>query len=319
MIRLALLPSGLALVAYSLVLVAQVVLTLALAPLLPGLINKVKALFAGRTGPPVLQLYYDLAKLMRKGSVFSRSSTRIFLAGPVASVAVGFTAALIVPMGSARAPLAFAGDAIVFAYLFAVARFFIVLSALDTGSAFEGMGAAREVTFAVLAEPALFLGLAALAMHGGSTSLGPMLTTAGRGWATASAGPLALVLAAWAIVFLVENCRIPFDDPNTHLELTMIHEVMVLDHSGPSLGLVLYGASLKLWVLGALLVKLCLPLRGIWWIDWPAFLLGMVLLALGVGVVESIMARLKMQRVSQALIAAVVSGTFGFLLFLLQA
>lgn len=303
----------------ALTLLAQMALTLALAPLVPGLVNKVKALFAGRVGPPVFQLYFDLAKLLRKGSVYSLSSTGLFLAGPVASVAVGFTAALLVPMGSARAPLHFAGDAVLFAYLFAVARFFVVLSALDTGSAFEGMGAAREATFSVLAEPALFLGFAALAVHSGSTSLGPMLTAAGRGWASTSAGPLALILAAWTIVFLVENCRIPFDDPNTHLELTMIHEVMVLDHSGPSLGLVLYGASLKLWVLGALLVKLCLPLRGTWWVDWPAFLGGMFLLAVGVGVVESIMARLKLSRVSQALITAVVSGTFGFLLFLLQA
>jgi formate hydrogenlyase subunit 4 len=299
-------------------LLAQVALTLGLAPLLPGIINKVKALFAGRVGPPVFQLYYDLAKLLRKGSVFSATSTRAFLAGPVASVAVGVTAALLVPMGSEAAPLHFAGDAIVFAYLFAAARFFVVISALDTGSAFEGMGAAREVTFAALAEPALFLGLAALARLCGQASLSPMLTKAGQSWHGAS-GPLALVAAAWAIVFLVENCRIPFDDPNTHLELTMIHEVMVLDHSGPSLAAVLYGASLKLWVLGALVVKLCLPLRGPWWIDWPAFLGGLVLLAAGVGVVESVMARLKMNRVPQALIAAVVSGAFGFLLLLLQA
>jgi len=156
-------------------------------------------------------------------------------------------------------------------------------------------------------------------MHCGATSLGPMLAAASKGWNTASAGPLVLVLAAWTIVFLVENCRIPFDDPNTHLELTMIHEVMVLDHSGPGLGLVFYGASLKLWVLGALVVKLCLPMSGRWWLDWPAFVAGMAVLAMGVGVVESVMARLKLRRVSQALIAAVVSGTFGFLLFLLQA
>jgi len=291
---------------------------LVLAPLLPGIINKVKALFAGRVGPPVFQLYYDLAKLLKKEAVFSGTTTGVFLAGPVASIVAPFTAALLIPMGSASAPVAFAGDAIVLAYLFGMARFFVVLSALDTGSAFEGMGAAREVTFAVLAEPALFMCLAALARFSGQTSLGPMLTAAGQGWRVAG-GPLALVLTAWAIVFLVENCRIPFDDPNTHLELTMIHEVMVLDHSGPPLGAVFYGASLKLWVLGALVVKLCLPLRGTWWIDWPAFLGGMALLSIGVGILESIMARLKMRRVSQALIAAVVSGTFGFLLLLLQA
>ena len=299
-------------------LLAHLALTLGLAPLLPGIVNKVKALFAGRVGPPVFQLYFDLAKLMRKEAVFSRTTTGVFLAGPAASVAVPLAAALMIPMGSATAPLAFAGDAIVLAYLFGLARFFVVLSALDTGSAFEGMGAAREATYAVLAEPALFMGLAALARFSGQLSLGPMLTAAGRGW-TVAGGPLALVLTAWAIVFLVENCRIPFDDPNTHLELTMIHEVMVLDHSGPPLGAVFYGSSLKLWALGALVVKLCLPLRGTWWVDWPAFLGGMFLLAVGVGVLESVMARLKLRRVSQALIAALVSGTFGFLLLLLQA
>jgi formate hydrogenlyase subunit 4 len=279
-------------------------------------VNKVKALFAGRVGPPVFQLYYDLAKLMRKSAVFPGATTGVFLAGPAVAVAVPLTAALILPMGSATAPVSFAGDAVVLAYLFGVARFFVVLAALDTGSAFEGMGAAREVSFAVLAEPALFMGLATLARLCGQPSMAPMLTTAGRSWVVAG-GPLALVLTAWVIVFLVENCRIPFDDPNTHLELTMIHEVMVLDHSGPPLAAVLYGASLKLWVLGALVVKLCLPLTGTWWIDWPAFLAGMALLAAAVGVLESIMARLRMRRVSQALIAAVVSGTFGFLLLLL--
>jgi len=302
----------------ALLLLAQLGLTLLLAPLLPGIINKVKALFAGRVGPPVLQLYYDLAKLMAKGSVYSRSTTRVFLAGPVVSVAVGVTAALLVPMGSTVAPLSFAGDLIVFAYLFALSRFFTVLSALDTASAFEGMGSAREVTFATLAEPALFLGLAALTRFSGSLSLGPMLTSAGRGWMVAG-GPLALVLTGWCLVFLVENCRIPFDDPNTHLELTMIHEVMILDHSGPGLATALYGASLKLWVLGALVVKLCLPVRGAWWLDWPAFLICLALLAVGVGVVESIMARLKMQRVAKALIVAVLCTSFGFLMLLLQA
>lgn len=301
-----------------LLLLAHLALTLALAPLLPGLVNKVKAAFAGRVGPPVWQLYFDLAKLVRKQPVFSATTTKAFLAGPAASVAAPVAAVLLLPLGGAASPLGFTGDAIAFAYLFGAARFLTILAALDTGSAFEGMGAAREATFAVLAEAALFMGLAALARFSGSISLGPMLTAAGQGWRSAG-GPLALVLAAWAIVFLVENCRIPFDDPNTHLELTMIHEVMVLDHSGPPLAMVLYGASLKLWVLGALVVKLCLPLRGTWWIDWPAFLGGMVLLAVAVGVAESTMARLKLTRVSQALIAALVSGVFGFLLLLLQA
>ncbi|MBK8793052.1 MAG: NADH-quinone oxidoreductase subunit H [Holophaga sp.] len=295
----------------------QLALVLILSPLLLGIVSRVKAMAAGRVGPPLLQLYYDLAKLARKDAVFSRSTTWVFLVGPLAAVAIPASAALLVPMGSGRGPLGFTGDLILFAYLFAMARFLTVLSALDTGSSFEGMGAAREVAYSALAEPALFLGLAALASFSGSLSLGPLLTAAGQGWGVAS-GPLILVLAGWALVFLVENCRIPFDDPNTHLELTMIHEVMVLDHSGPPLGLVLYGASMKFMVLGTLLVKVCLPTSGNPWIDWPAFLLGLGALAVGVGLVESVMARLRLNRVPQLLVVAVLSCAFAFLMLLLQ-
>src|SRR5262249_14184587 len=152
--------------------------------------------------------------------------------------------------------ISFTGDLILLAYLLGLGRFFTTLAALDTGSAFEGMGAAREVTFACLAEPALFLGLLVLAKLSGSLELAGMVGgTVAAQWATA-APSLALVLLSWFIVMLVENCRIPFDDPNTHLELTMIHEVMVLDHSGPALGMILYGAALKLFVFGALVVRL---------------------------------------------------------------
>src|SRR5262249_54991476 len=154
------------------------------------------------------------------------------------------------------APITFTGDLILLAYLLALGRFFTAAAALDTGSAFEGMGAAREVTYACLAEPAFFLGLLVLAKLSGSLQLTTMLGTAlGPKWLTAGAS-LALVFLSWFIVLLVENCRIPFDDPNTHLELTMIHEVMVLDHSGPAFGMILYGAALKFFVFGALLVRL---------------------------------------------------------------
>jgi formate hydrogenlyase subunit 4 len=296
---------------------AHLAAALLLSPLLVGIITKTKALVAGRKGPPVLQLYRDLAKLWRKDQVRSRTTTYVFLAGPVAALALPAIAALLLPMGSGRAPLGFTGDLIAFAYLLAMGRFLLVLSALDTGSSFEGMGAAREVAYSALAEPALFLGLAALATFTSAFSLGPMLSAAGRGWGVAS-GPLTLVLAAWALVFLVEGSRIPFDDPDTHLELTMIHEVMVLDHSGPPLGLVLYGASVKLFVLGTLLVKLCLPTTGRWWLDWPFFLGGLGLLAVAVGLVESTMARLRLNRVPQLLMVAMLCGAFAFLMLLLQ-
>jgi formate hydrogenlyase subunit 4 len=290
----------------------HVLLVLTLPPLLPGVIAKTKAAFAGRNGPPLLQGYWDLAKLLRKGSVLPQGSTWVFLAGPVAGVAAPLVASFLLPFGGHSAPVSFAGDMVLFAYLFALARFFTASAALDTGSAFEGMGAAREVAFSALAEPALFFGFVALARISGSLSLSGMLGA--QGWATAGA-PLVLVAASWAVVLLAENCRIPFDDPNTHLELTMIHEVMVLDHGGPAFGLVLYGASVKLFVLSALFLRVVFPFSAIdSRLDWLAFVAGILLVAIGIGVVESVMARLKLLKVPQLLVGACLLSAFGMLL-----
>jgi formate hydrogenlyase subunit 4 len=284
-------------------------------PLLLGVIAKTKALFAGRVGPPVLQVYYDLAKLFRKGSVFSTTTTWVFLAGPVVGVVTAALAMLLIPFVPTGAPVSFVGDAVLFAYLFGLGRFFTASSALDTGSAFEGMGAAREVTFACLAEPALFMGLLVLAKLSGSLSLSEMLGgSVGLYWLTAGAS-LTLVVLSWFIVLLAENSRIPFDDPNTHLELTMIHEVMVLDHSGPAFGMILYGAALKLFAFSAIVVRVALPVStGSAWLDWPAFLGGMLLVAIAVGVVESTVARLRMTQVPILLIAACLLSGFGIVL-----
>ena len=284
-------------------------------PLLLGVINKTKAVVAGRGGPPVLQLYYDLAKLFRKGSVFSRTTTWVFRAGPVVGLATALLATLLLPLGSHPAIVSFDGDLILFAYLFALGRFFTVAAALDTGSAFEGMGGAREATFACLAEPALFFSLLVLARNSGSLALGGMLgSTLGGGWVTQGAS-LMLVLVSLFIVLLAENCRIPFDDPNTHLELTMIHEVMVLDHGGPALGMILYGASLKLLALGAIVVRIAIPYRGADpWLAWGLFAGGMVLLAVLIGVVESVMARLRLTQVPSLLVTACLLSAFGIIL-----
>jgi formate hydrogenlyase subunit 4 len=253
--------------------------------------------------------------LAHKRAVFSRTTTWVFLAGPIGTVAVGLVAGLLVPFGHTGAMLPFEGDVILFAYLFGLARFLTVLSALDTGSSFEGMGAAREVAFSALAEPALFLGFAALAKASSSLSLSTMLLGSGLGTGRI-AGPLILVLVGWAIVFLAENARIPVDDPNTHLELTMIHEVMVLDHSGRPLALVLYGASLKLLVLGAMLMDPLLPRAPQGWQNWLIFCAGLGVLAVAVGLVESMMARFRMTKVPQFLIAGILAAGFGFLLLL---
>ncbi len=289
-------------------------LMLAMPPLLLGVINKTKALFAGRKGPPLLQSYYDLFKLARKEVVISQTTTWIFVAAPVITLVGVFLAGCLVPLGPFQAPVSFTGDLILFAYLLAVGRFFTTAAALDTGSAFEGMGAAREVTFACLSEPALFFAMLLLAKMSGSLVLADLLhapLSAGQG----AAASLVLVAVGLFILLLAENSRIPVDDPNTHLELTMIHEVMVLDHSGPLLGLILYGASIKLFVLSAVLLHVLFPFQsGSVLLDWGVFILEMLGVAVGVGVVESIMARLQMRHVPYLLVAAILFCAFGLIL-----
>ena len=289
-------------------------LLLAMPLLLLGIIGKTKAAFAGRVGPPVLQPYFDVLKLLRKGSVFSRTTTWVFKAGPVVGLVTALFAALLIPLGGHLAPVSFEGDLVLFAYLFGLGRFFTVAAALDTGSAFEGMGGAREVTFSCLTEPALFFGLIVLTRLSGSLSLSTMIGPGlGHAWRHGGAS-LVLVGFSLFIVLLAETCRIPVDDPNTHLELTMIHEVMVLDHGGPALGLIEYAAALKLFILGSVVVRIAIPYSGNPWTGWGIFALGMVLLAVLIGIVESTMARLRMAQVPILLVAACLLSAFGIVL-----
>jgi formate hydrogenlyase subunit 4 len=292
---------------------------LAAPPLLQGVIVKTKARFAGRVGAPVLQPYFDLAKLVRKEMVVSRTTSWIFLAGPAVTLTATAAAALVLPFGGRTAPVHFPGDLVLFAYLLALGRFFTAAAALDTGSAFEGMGAAREVTFACLAEPALFLGLVSLVKLSGSLELSGMLAPdIGAAWERAAPAMVMIVVGLF-VVALAENARIPVDDPNTHLELTMIHEVMVLDHSGPALAAVLYGAAIKLFAMGAILVQLVVPVAlGSVWLDWGVFLAAMIGFAVAVGVVESCMARLRLLHVSNLLVGAGVITGFALLLLLVS-
>lgn len=295
--------------------VIHIVLLLVMPPLLLGVINKTKAYFAGRQGAPITQPYYDLARLLRKGSVFSSTTTWVFRAGPVVTLAATLLAALLVPLGNHPALISFTGDMLLFAYLFGLARFFTTSAALDTGSPFEGMGAAREVTYACLVEPTLFFVLITLARMSKSLSLTPMFTYPSLPVWLSSGAVMLLLANALFIALLAENCRIPFDDPNTHLELTMIHEVMVLDHSGPAFGMILYGAALKLFVLGALFTNLILPFKtGNMLLDWGIFIAAMVYLAVLIGLVESVMARLRLVRIPQLLVAATILSAFAMLL-----
>jgi formate hydrogenlyase subunit 4 len=292
-------------------------LALTAAPLLLGVINRIKAVFAGRTGQPLLQAYYDIFKLLHKGAVYGKTTSWIFKAGPVVGFASVLVALSVVPFAGIPALLNFGGDLLLLAYALGLMRFFTVLAALDTGSAFEGMGASREVQFSALAEPVLLLGLAAIARKTGGYSLSSMLPgLSPQAWA--AEGPaLGMIAVSLMAILLAENARIPVDDPNTHLELTMIHEVMVLDHSGPDFAFILYSAALKLWTLSALLIGIIVPVRsGNIWLDSAAAFAGMVIVAILIGVIESVMARLRLVRVPQLLVGAGAISIIGLILIL---
>ncbi len=292
------------------------VLALLLSPLLIGIVNRTKALFAGRRGQPLLQNYYDLLKLLRKGAVYGRTTTWLFRAGPVIGLTAVLMAALLTPLGRFPSLVSFPADFFLFACLLGLMRFATVLAALDTGSSFEGMGASREVLFSALAEPALLVGIATLARQTGQLSISGIFAEPFAGEWLRLGPVLALIFVALLIVALAENARIPVDDPNTHLELTMIHEVMVLDHGGPDLAFILYGAALKLWLLTSLLVGVFVPASGILWLDLAAAVAAMFLMGAVVGVIESAMARLRLTVVPQLLVGAGALATTAFLLAL---
>jgi len=292
---------------------------LVLAPALSGVINRVKAFFAGRKGPSVWQLYYDLAKLLRKSSVYSHSTTLVFRMAAPLILACMLVALLTLPWGGMSAPVSFAGDFILLLYLLALARFFLVLSALDTASAFEGMGASREVLFSALAEPSLMLGFLVLILHTGSMGLSGIASGIGFSDWQSSAPVLSMVALAWFFLLLCENSRIPVDDPNTHLELTMIHEVMILDNSGPDLALMEYASALKLWLFGGLLINLIVPLRmeNLFY-QVCIFIPSMFIVSVLVGLTESVMARLKLLTIPKVLVGSAALSIIALLVKLVE-
>ena len=276
-----------------------------LAPLLPGVINRIKALFAGRKGAPTLQLYYDLARLLRKGTVISNSTSLVFRIAPPFILCCMLMGLMILPWGGMPAPVSFTGDFILLIYLLSLARFWTVLAALDTGSAFEGMGASREVLFSALAEPSLMLGFLVLIINTGATGLSDISSHISVLTWHEAAAVLVMVSFAWFFVLLCENSRIPVDDPNTHLELTMIHEVMILDYSGPELAMLEYASALKLWIFSGLLINLVVPIRleSLLW-QSCLFIPSILLVSVAVGITESVMARLKLLSVPKVLVGS---------------
>jgi len=271
----------------------------ALAPLFMGVILKVKAYFGGKQGPPWLIKYYTLIKLLRKGSVYSTSTSFVFKTGPTVSFVTAIMLLLFFPFAGLPPVLSFHGDVIILFYLLALGRFFTVLAALDTASPFEGMGAAREVFFSALAEATIFIVLALFYRLNGSLSFAEYFVDAPvvNLWSE-SAALILLVLIALFIVLLTENSRVPVDDPATHLELTMIHEVMILDHSGPDLALIEMGAFCKMLFYASFVACLLYPFHmGYSFVNVFIFGIVLALIYAGVGLVESITARYKMDMI----------------------
>jgi formate hydrogenlyase subunit 4 len=270
-----------------------------LAPLFMGVILKVKAFFGGKQGPPWLIKYYTLIKLLRKGSVYSTSTTFVFKLGPIVSFVTAFMLLLFFPFAGLTPIFSFHGDVVILFYLLGLGRFFTVLAALDTASPFEGMGAAREVFFSALAEATVFVILALFFRISGSLSFAEYFTgTQVVNLWSQSAALIFLVLIALFIVLLTENSRVPVDDPATHLELTMIHEVMILDHSGPDLALIEMGAFCKMAFYASFITCLLYPFHtGYAIINVIIFTAIMTLIYASVGLVESITARYKMDMI----------------------
>jgi formate hydrogenlyase subunit 4 len=297
--------------------ITALLITLLLAPLVPGVATRTRAFMTGRRGAPVWQLYADLWKLSRRGIVYARVTTIAFRLVPIVALAGLLAAALLVPLDGRTSVFAFPGDIAAFVSTLALARFALVLGALDTGSSFEGMGASREVTFAALVEFAFFVCLAALSIATRQISLSgaagaPLVDR----W-PAAAPALSMVAAGWFILTLAECSRSPVDDPTTHLELTMIHEVMVLDHSGPDLAVILYASAVKLSVLTALLVRIVWPVAALSFeLRLATLVAGMVLGGILVGVVEASMARLKLARVPLYIAGGAALSALGLVLLL---
>lgn len=288
-------------------IVLQVFVLLVLPTFVVGTIHRTKALWSGRRGRPLLQLAFDLLRLVRKRAVYSEVTTPVFRLTPWVVLATAIIGGLVAPVLGSPSPLSFPFDFVFFAYVWGLGRVAIMLGALDTGSSFEAMGASREALFAALAEPAFFLaaGAACLLTNERSFSavvaLRPTDAVHGVAWVA--------IVVALLVVVQVESARMPVDDPTTHLELTMVHEVMILDHSGPDLAALEASSAMKLTVGLALVAALVNPaahagllVRG------AANMVLTLVLAVGIGTVESLIARLKMRAVPQYIIVGVIAA-----------
>ena len=220
-----------------------------------GIIIRIKSIASGRKGPGIFQPVKDVIRLFKKGAVYSKTSSFIFQVAPSVYFASVIMAIMVIPFGQYKGIISFEGDFVFFAYVLGTGKFFNIISALDTGSSFEGMGASREALFSMFAEPAFFILMGSFSLLTGHTSFQEIFASLHFGsYISYILGVLATFVLA--MITIVENSRMPFDDPKTHLELTMVHEVMILDNSGFDLGMILYATNLKFAMYGALIANL---------------------------------------------------------------
>jgi formate hydrogenlyase subunit 4 len=298
----------------------QLLLLIFLAPSVSWLAKKMKAASQNRAGPTLLQVYFDLLKLFRKGMVVSETSSWVFHAMPYLLLGATLAAAAMTPVVWPRSLLGFMGDAILFVYLIALGRFFLALAALDTGTTFGGMGSSREMTLSSLAEPALLLSFFALGYHTHTLSLGGMISQLAQEPPAQTLFFASLAFGALLIVTLAESGRIPVDNPATHLELTMIHEAMILEYSGKYLALIEWSHAIKQLVFLTLLANLFFPwgvgqAPGIagWGASLVLYLCKVIVLTFVIGWIEIHSAKLRLFRVPDLLAIAFVLAILSLL------
>lgn len=265
-----------------------------------GIIIRTKSIASGRKGPGIFQPVKDVIRLFKKGAVYSETSSFVFRIAPTIYFSSVFVAMLVVPFGQSKGLISFNGDFIFFAYVLGLGKFFSIIGAMDTGSSFEGMGASREALYSMFAEPAFFILMGSLGLLTGHTSFQEIFSTLHLG-SSISYALAVLAAVVFLLIAMIENSRMPIDDPKTHLELTMVHEVMILDNSGFDLGLILTAGFLKFAIYGTIIFNLFIGTIAYEYAI-PMFFIMQLFLAFAVGMIESFMARFRMNQNAQFIV-----------------
>ena len=287
------------------VVVVQLVLAVAVTPVLIGVMRTTRARLEGRFGGGVWQPWRDVRKLMAKEPTRAPGSTPVLTVAPILLMASSLVLCALIPLASTLALESVPGDLFVVVSVLLLGTVALALLGLESGTAFGGMGSSRHMVIAALVEPTVLLSIYALSVPAGTSALAAIVQ-ARRADPASLLNPVSLLaIFALVVVVIAETGRLPVDNPSTHLELTMVHEVMVLDHSGPELGAIHYGMALKLWLFASLLVSLVVPIAsGSVWLDGALWLLAVFGVGAAVGVVESVMARLRLLQVARLIMGA---------------